>query len=99
MEWDGHRVSVFSPSGERLQSFGTQGSGQGQFKDPCGVTVDGKECILVIDRRNHRIQKFTAEGGFLIAVGTAGSGPLHRIPSNDKVYVGDANHHIQIPEL
>ena len=31
-EWGGHRVSVFSPSGEKLRWFGTCGSGQGQFR-------------------------------------------------------------------
>lgn len=31
-------VSVFRPGGTKLKSFGTL---QGQFIDPCGVTVDG----------------------------------------------------------
>ena len=31
---------------------------------------------LVADKDNHRIQKFTAEGQFITAVGTNGSGPL-----------------------
>ena len=92
-----HCVSVFSPSGEKLRSFGTHGSGQGQFDSPCGVAVDGEGNILVADYYNHRIQKFTAEGQFLAAVGTKGSGPLQfRYPtditfntSNNKVYVAD----------
>ena len=71
-----HCVSVFSPSGEKLRSFGTHGSGQGQFNGPCGIAVDGEGNILVADFINHRIQKFTAEGQFLAAVGTYGSGPL-----------------------
>ncbi len=103
-EKDGHCVSVFSPGRKRLRSFGTQGSGQGQFEYPYGVAVDGNGCILVTDRNNHRIQKFSAEGKFLTAVGTEGSGPLQfRCPqgiaynaSNDKVYVGDVNCRIQI---
>ena len=104
-ESDGDCVTVFSPSGEKLQSFGTRGSGQGQFSSPCGVAVDGKGNILVADNCNHRIQKFTPEGVFLGAVGTKGSGPLQfRYPtdiafntSNNKVYVMDhVNHHIQV---
>ena len=39
-ECNGHCVSVFSQCGKKLQSFGTQGSGHGQFKYPRGVTVD-----------------------------------------------------------
>ena len=100
--WDGHCVTVFSPSGERLRSFGTQGSGWGQFKRPSGVAVDGKGCILVADCDNNRIQKFTAEGKFLTA---EGSGHLQFSrpqgiaynASNDKVYVVDSrNGRIQI---
>ena len=101
-ECDGHCVSVFSPSGEKLRSFGTCGSGQ---RHPYGVAVDGKENILVADCNNHRIQKFTAEGQFLAAVGTKGSGPLQFIcptdiafnTSNNKVYVvGYWNHRVQV---
>ena len=48
-EWNGHCVSVFSPSGEKLRSFGTRGSCQGQFYSPAGVAVDGEGNILVVD--------------------------------------------------
>ena len=100
-----HCVSVFSPSGEKLRSFGTRGSGQGQFDIPYGVAVGGEGNILVADFRNDRIQKFTAEGQFLAAVGTKGSGPLQfSCPtdiafntSNNKVYVTDNwNHRVQV---
>ena len=104
-ECDRHCVSVFSPNGEKLRSFGTRGSGQGQFKYPFGVAVDGEGNILVDDFNNNRIQKFTAEGQFLSAVGTKGSGPLQFWyptgiafnTSNNKVYVaGNSNHHVQV---
>ena len=72
----GHCVSVFSPGGKKLRSFGTRGSGHGQFIRPKAVAVDGEGNILVADFDNHRIQKFTAEGQFLTAVGTKGNGPL-----------------------
>ena len=92
-----HCVSVFSPSGGKLQSFGTHGSGQGQFNEPCGVAMDGEGNILLTDYRNHRIQKFTVEGQFLAAVGTKGNGPLQfNEPTgiafnavNSKVYVNE----------
>ena len=38
----GHCVSVFSTRGEKLRSFGTRDSGQGQFTQPTGVAVDGE---------------------------------------------------------
>ena len=97
-------VSVFSPSGKKLHSFGTQGSGEGQFDIPSGVAVDSDGNILVADRDNHRIQKFTAKGQFLTAVGTEGSGHLQfnylvsiTINSSmNKVYVTDCNDRIQV---
>ena len=101
----GNCVSVFSPNGKKLRSFGTKGSGHGQFDWPCGVTVDGEGNILVADTSNHRIQKFTAEGRFLTTVGKKGSGPLQfSCPTdiafntiNNKVYVADSsNNHIQV---
>ena len=90
-------ISVFSPSGEKLRSFGTKG--HGQLMSPRGVAVDGEGNILVADSENHCIQKFTAEGQFLTAVGTKGSGPLQFYQvqdiaintSNNKVYVVDNN--------
>ena len=104
-EYGGDCVSVFSLHGEKLRSFGTHGSGQGQFKYPLGVAVDGEGNILVADCHNHRIQKFIEEGQFLAAVGTKGSGPLQfDYPtdiafntSNNKVYVaGNWNCRVQV---
>ena len=104
-EWGGHCVSVFSPSGEKLRTFGTYGSGQGQFQYPRGVAVDGEWNILVADGVNHRIQKFTPEGQFLTAVGAKDKGPLQfnhpadiiLNAANKKVYVTDCgNHRVQV---
>ena len=104
-EWCGHCVSVISPSGERLRSFGTGGSGQGQFTYPAGVAVDSDNNILVVDWNNHRIQKFTSDGQFLTAVGTHGNSPLQFYhprgitvnSNNNKVYVADeGNNRVQV---
>ena len=101
----GHCISVFSPSGEKIRTFGSKGSAQEQFSEPCGVAVDGNGNILVVDKNNCRIQKFTGDGKFLTAVGYYGEKHLefkypvgvavnHR---NRKVYICDSNNHqIQI---
>ncbi len=100
----GNCLSIFSSSGEKLQTFGTRDSGQG-LNAPCGVAVDGEGNILVTDSNNHRIQKFTAEGQFLTSVGSEGNGFLQfNYPcgitfnaTNDKVYVADVfNRRVQI---
>jgi tripartite motif-containing protein 71 len=71
-----HRVSVYSREGEKLRSFGSEGSGEGQFNGPRGVAVDDDDNILVADAGNYCIQKFTADGKFIIAMGSRGSKPL-----------------------
>ena len=101
-DMDSHRIHVLSPSGEKLWSFGTHGSSEGEFNQPRGVAVDGEGNILVADANNNRIQKFTAGGQFLTAVGTKGSGPLqfaypYGIAISGKVYVADSsNYRIQV---
>ena len=100
----GDGVSVLSPNGAKLRSFGSRGSGPGQFQTTRGVAVDDKGNILVADYENHRIQKFTNDGQFLTSVGTEGTGPLQfRSPwdvafntDNKKVYVVDENNRIQV---
>ena len=100
----GHCVSIFSSTGEKIRSFGSYGTGHGQFRRPLGVTVDNDGNILVGDLENHRIQKFSSDGRFIAAVGTKGSGQLQFTypigikinPQTKRVYVADQyNHRIQ----
>ena len=104
-EYNGHCISVFTPEGHKIRSFGSQGSTQGQFYLPRGVAVDRDDNIIVMDSGNHRVQKFTSEGNFLVTVGTRGSSALRfEYPTgvginsmNDKVYILESgNHRIQI---
>ena len=105
VEFTGDCVSVFTPEGQKIRSFGSNGTSHGRFNSPQGVAVDKDDNIIVVDQYNHQIQKCTAEGKFLMAVGTSGSGPLQfNRPSGasinntyDKVYIADCcNHRIQI---
>ena len=97
-------ISIFSPTGEKLRSFGSKGSAHGQFTSPWGVAVDDNGNILVTDICNNRIQKFTSDGR-LINVVENNDGKLEIDsprgiaihPHNKKVYVVDNNNHrIQI---
>jgi RHS repeat-associated protein len=85
--------------------FGSEGSGNGQFKGPAGTAVDASGNIWVADSGNNRIEKFEALGKFLASYGTAGSGNsqfknptgLAINPSTGKVYVADAgNNRIEV---
>jgi tripartite motif-containing protein 2/3/tripartite motif-containing protein 71 len=100
-----HCVVLFNSSGEKVQSFGSRGSGPGQFHHPRGVAVDAEGNILVTDTMNNRVQMFFPDGLFCNAVGSTGNMPLEFLspadlavnPANNKVYVLDrANHRIQI---
>ena len=66
-EGKGCYVSIFSPTGEKIKSFGSNGSSNGQFCLPVGVAVDGEDNILVTDFINDGIQKFTSDGKFISA--------------------------------
>ena len=91
--------------GSNGKSFGTRGSGSGQFLHLGGVAVDDAGNILVADSGNHRIQKFTNDGQFVASVGTKGTGPsqfngprdIAFSTHNKKMYVADnENHRIQV---
>ena len=65
--------------------------------------MNGDNKILMVDWRNHRIQKFTSDGQFLAAVGTRGDGPLlFSVPggitvnSNNNKVSDVGNNHVQV---
>jgi len=53
--------------------WGSRGSGDRQFKVPYSIGIDSQHKIYVVDRENHRIQKFDTNGTF-IAKGGNGRG-------------------------
>jgi DNA-binding beta-propeller fold protein YncE len=60
------RIVKFSPDGQVLTTWGSKGTGDGQFDDPTSVAVDSKtDKIYVADPINRRIQVFDADGKFL----------------------------------
>ena len=98
-------ISVLTPEGEKIHTFGTKGSGKGQLDQPREIAVDRDDNIYVVDNSNHRIQKFTSEGKFIAAVGSQGSNHLQfNLPvgisynqRNNNLYVCDQfNHRIQV---
>jgi len=100
-----HCVSIFSRSlGGILRSFGTNGSGQGNFRSPRGIALDKNYHVFVVDSENHRVQKFTLDGKFIASVGSMGNSPLQFYypkdiaynPANDKLYILDGNDQVQV---
>lgn len=56
-------------------SWGSTGSGPGEFQGPIGIAVDGSGFVYVSDSGNDRIQKFTADGRFVTEWGRTGRAP------------------------
>jgi len=73
------RVQRFSLDGQFLGAWGgrpTQDEppGDGQFLEPVGVATDAAGNVYVSDFRADRVQKFTADGQFILKWGTTGTG-------------------------
>ena len=109
-EYYGHCITVLDREGKKIKSFGSQGSGRGQFKYPTGIAVTSNRTILVGDSHNHRIQELTMEGECIACIGEKGNGPLQfQYPkgiiinkTTGQVFVVDeSNHRIQVlnPDL
>lgn len=60
-----NRIVKFSPDGQVLVTWGSEGSGDGQFKGPSSVAVDPSNKVYVADSMNSRIQVFDSNGKFL----------------------------------
>ena len=56
-----------------LKAWGSEGSGPGEFNEPWGITADQTGFVYVADTKNHRVQKFTADGEFVLQWGKFGS--------------------------
>ena len=67
----GGYIQVFNRDGTEKRRIGTQGSGDGQFKRPWGLTLVG-DILYVVDY-NHRVQRFTTNGEYLGQFGSCGS--------------------------
>jgi YD repeat-containing protein len=69
-----HSVMMFTlKGGEYLGSFGSQGTGSGQFETPTEIVAEpGTGDLLVADRGNERVEEFNPAGKFLTEFGTPG---------------------------
>lgn len=84
-------------------TFGSSGTGNGQFQHPSDSAVDSSGNVFVVDQNNNRIQKFSPSGEYLSKFGTLGSGngQLDRptaiaIDGSGNLWVADAgNNRIQ----
>jgi len=94
---DGHggasnsRIMKYSASGEFLTSWGSQGSGPGEFAVPHDLAMDSSGRIFVGDRGNNRVQIFDQDGNFIKEWPQFGRPSGLFIDDNDMLYVTDSS--------
>jgi PKD repeat protein len=69
-----NKVFVFNLLGQLITSFGSSGSGNGQFDSPEGIALDARGLLYIIDTNNNRFEIFDRSGNFIYAFGSYGSG-------------------------
>lgn len=67
-------IGKYDFNGTLLAYWGAEGSEDGNFSGHEGVAVDSGSFVYVADTNNHRIQKFTPDGGFIKRLGYEGEG-------------------------
>ncbi len=101
-----HRILHMSPTGKTLHAWGSfgdssfseEGAPEGTFNEPWGIAISPEGDVYVADTWNHRIQKFSPVGHFLMQWGyfgqaetsTAFWGPRDiAIDDSGRIYVTD----------
>ena len=84
------RIVKLDRRGRYLTSWGSHGSGDGQFNAVHGVAVDRNQHVYVADRLNKRIQVFDANGKYLA------QWPNIRFPNH--VFVSDATQDVWVAD-
>jgi sugar lactone lactonase YvrE len=67
------KVVVFSSAGAQLSTFGSNGTGNGQFLSDDGIAIDSDGSLWVSDSMRKIVQHFSNSGSYLGQFGSAGS--------------------------
>lgn len=86
-----NRVSKFRADGTFIKSWGSAGSGPGEFDLPHDISIDSQDRIFVADRSNYRIQIFDQEGNYIDSWKQFGRPSGLYISPDDALYVADSH--------
>ena len=92
-----HRIFVFAADGRLIESFGSNGSGPGEFNFPTHLALTRNGDLIVTDTLNYRVQILRRDGEPLASFGHVGDGSGNfaspkgvGADSDGNVYVVDA---------
>jgi sugar lactone lactonase YvrE len=85
-----NRVVKYDPQGRYITSWGTSGTGPGEFAAPHALAMDSQGRLFVGDRYNNRIQIFDQDGRDLASWNQFGRPSGIYIDKDDNIYVADS---------
>ena len=83
-----HKLQKFTRSGELIKCVGQEGSKEGKFCDPRGVTLHNNQ-VYVCDHNNHCIQVFDLDLNFIQSIGSHGKGRGEFVSPYDVTFTSD----------
>ena len=98
--YENARIHRYDAEGRHIHSWGSWGSGPGQFELSHCVRIDRHERIWACDRTNERIQLFDLEGNYLEERAVPGKPDTTFFdPEEDIVYVAELDQQVGIYTL
>jgi hypothetical protein len=88
---DFHRVKKFDTQGNLITSWGTKGTGDGQFLHVHNLAVDSSGNVYVTDEERQDVQKFDSNGSFTTKWGSPGRGQGEFSPRIEDINVDSSN--------
>jgi hypothetical protein len=85
------RIAKFDKNGKFVATWGSRGTGQGEFNTPHGIAIDAQNNVYVADRENNRIQVFDNNGTFKTQYTNVGRPNAICMTSGPKQYLYASN--------
>jgi hypothetical protein len=92
------RVHRFGADGRLIRSWGSEGTGPGEFALPHDVWVDPRDRVLVCDRENARVELFDRTGDYL-GEWPGLAKPMQIFVRDEVLYLAESNQRVSVLTL